>query len=184
MKKNGFTLIELIVSVSIISMVTGVFLANYSSANRRSDLTMTAQKMVADIRLAQNYALGLARYGLKDSGTVPLGGWGVHVDLLDPVYGNNKYIIFADDNGNGVYDTDENKVEFGSQVTVLPTNIVIESLTVGTKADITFLPPDPITTITGSVTTHRQIDIVLKDTKTNSIKTLRVNFLGLVEVIN
>ena len=179
MKKNGFTLIELIVSVSIIALVTGIFLANYSSANRRTDLTMTAQKMVADIRLAQNYALGLARYG---NSNVPAGGWGIHIDLLN--YGSNKYVVFADDNANYVYDADEANAAFGAQVTSLPNNIIISSLNVGTKADITFLPPDPITTITGSVTTHQQVDIVLKDVKTNSIKTIRVNYLGLAEVID
>jgi len=182
MKKSGFTLIELIVSVSIIAMVTGIFLANYSSANRRSDLIMTSQKLVSDIRMAQNYALGLTRYGLSGSTNVPLGGWGIHFDLQS--YGTNKYVIFADDNGNGVYDSGEDNISNGAQVTSLPTNISINSLSSGNKADITFLPPDPITTITGSSATSSQVDIILKDSKSNTIKTVRVNFLGLAEVID
>jgi len=182
MKKSGFTLVELIVSVAIIAMVTGIFLANYSSANRRSDLTMTAQKMVSDTRTAQNYALGLARYGFSGSSNVPTGGWGVHIDLQ--AYGNNKYVIFADDNQNGVYDNGEADIRYGAQVTTLPMNIIIDSVSSGTKADITFLPPDPVTTITGSVSTFKQVDIALKDTKTNSIKTVRINYLGLAEVID
>ena len=182
MKKSGFTLIELIVSVTIIALVTGIFLANYSSANRRSDLTMTAQKMVTDIRTAQNYALGLTRYGTSGSTNVPVGGWGVHLDLQN--YGASKYVIFADDDGDKIYDSGEDVISKGAQVTTLPNNITINSLTTGTKADITFLPPDPITTITGSTATSSQLDIVLKDNKTNAIKTVRVNFLGLVEVID
>lgn len=182
MKKTGFTLIELIVSVSIIAMVTSIFLANYSSANRRSDLTMTAQKLVTDIRLAQNYALGLARYGESGSINVPEGGWGVHIDLQS--YGTDKYVIFADDNFNYLYDNTEENISYGAQVTTLPNNIIINSLsTGGTKADITFLPPDPITTINGASST-KSVDIVLKDLKTNSIKTVRVNYLGLAEVID
>lgn len=182
MKKTGFTLIELIVSVSIISIVTAIFLANYNSANRRSDLTMTAQKMVTDIRMAQNYALGLARYGLSGSLNVPDGGWGVHLDLQN--YGNNRYLIFADDNGNQVFDSTEAEINYGAQITTLPNNIVIESLSSGNKADVTFLPPDPVTTITGAFSTFDQLDIVLKDLKTNSIKTVRINYLGLTEVID
>lgn len=182
-KKTGFTLIELIVSVSIIAMVTGIFLANYSSANRRTDLTMTAQKVVTDVRLAQNYALGLARYGASGSNNVPIGGWGVHIDLLN--YSTNRYVVFADDNGNGIYDIGEDDIARGAQVTILPINIKIDSTSVGTKADITFLPPDPVTTITNLVNnTNKQVDIVLKDTKTNSYKTVRINYLGLVEVID
>jgi len=186
MKKSGFTIIELIVSIGIIAMVTGIFLANYSSANRRTDLTMTAQKMVTDIRLAQNYALGLTRYGSSGSLNVPLGGWGVHFDLQN--YGNNKYVIFADDNGDKLYESGEDNLQYGAQVTVLPDNVVIDSIKLGpttsNKADITFLPPDPITTITGQSSSDSSVTIVLKDTKTNTVKTVRVNFLGLAEVID
>lgn len=181
MKKNGFTLIELIVSISIIGLVTGLFLANYSSANRRTDLTMTAQKMVADIHLAQNYALGLARYGTSSSTYVPAGGWGVRFDLN--TLGNNQYVIFADKDGNKKYDSGEAIEGFGAQATYLPTNISIYSLSVS-PANITFLPPDPITTIYNGVASSTSVDIVLRDAKTNSIKTVRVNFLGLVEVID
>jgi len=182
MKKSGFTLIELIVSVSIITIITGIFLANYSSANRRTDLTMTAQKLVSDIRLAQNYSLGLARYGSASSTNVPLGGWGIHFDIQN---NNKQYTVFADNDGDKLYEDTEADTSLGAQITTLPTNVIIDSLkTVGTKVDITFLPPDPITTITGSATTYKQVDIVLKDTKTNAIKTVRVNFLGLSEVID
>ncbi len=184
MKKSGFTLIELIVSVGIISMVTGIFLANYSSANRRTDLTMTAQKLVSDIRMAQNYALGLARYGNSGSTNVPPGGWGIHFDLQN--YGNNQYVIFADDDGNTIYGSGEADITHGAQVSSLPANISIYSLSTGNSADITFLPPDPITTITNisTMATSSQVDIVLRDLRTSAIKTVRINFLGLVEVIN
>src|SRR5574344_450266 len=182
MKKVGFSLIELIVSVSIIAFVTGIFFAKYSSSNRRSDLTMTAQKMVADIRMAQNYALGLARYGLSGSTNVPAGGWGVHIDPVN--YGNNKYVLFADDNGNQLFDDDEADVRYGAQVTTLPNNIIIESLSAGSKVDITFLPPNPVTTIRGPLSTFTVSNIILKDVKTNTTKTVRINYLGLAEVVN
>ncbi len=181
MKKTGFTLIELLVSVSIIAIVTGTFLANYNSANRRSDLTMTAQKMVTDIRLAQNYALGLARYGTSGSLNVPEGGWGININLQNS---NNSYLIFADDDGDQIFDSTEANVAYGAQITTLPSNIIINSLSSGSRADITFLPPDPITTIKGPVSNFNQVDIVLKDLRTNSIKTVRINYLGLVEVID
>lgn len=183
MKKLGFTLIELIVSVGIMSIITGIFLANYSSANRRSDLTMTAQKMVTDIRLAQNYALGLARYGVSGSTNVPLGGWGVHFSLIL----KDQYLIFADNDGNSIYNLNEDDLTKGAQITKLPNNIIIDSintLELDNNADVTFLPPDPITTITGSLATSSQVEIILKDIKTNALKTVRINFLGLAEVIN
>jgi len=182
MKKSGFTLIELIVSIGVISLVTGIFLANYSSANRRSDLTMTTQKMISDIHMAQNYSLGLTHYGSKDSINVPLGGWGIHFDLSNS---NQQYVIFADDDGDKIYSgSTEADVAKGADIITLPQNIVIDSISVGNKADITWLPPDPITTITGPLATYPQVDIVLKDKNTNTTKTVRLNFLGLAEVIN
>ncbi|MBU3664044.1 MAG: prepilin-type N-terminal cleavage/methylation domain-containing protein [Bacteroidetes bacterium] len=72
MKKKGFTVIELVVSIAIISMVTAIFLVNYRTVNRRSDLTMISQKVVTDIRMAQNYSLGLARYGENGSTNIPV----------------------------------------------------------------------------------------------------------------
>ena len=182
MKKNGYTLIELMVSIAIISMMTGIFLANYSSANRRTDLTMTAQKMVTDIRLAQNYALGLARYGTTGSTNVPLGGWGVHFSKSR----NDQYVVFADDNGDTLYSIGEDDLAKGAQITTLPTNVIIDSISTGNSADVTFTPPDPITSINNGVTvgTSTSVSIVLKDLRTNSIKTVKINFLGLTEVID
>lgn len=183
MKKSGFTLIELIVSIGVISLVTGIFLANYSSANRRSDLTMTTQKMISDIHMAQNYSLGLTNYGLKDSTNVPLGGWGIHFDLTND--GNQQYVIFADDDGDKLYSSStEANLAKGASIITLPRNIIIDSISTGNKTDITFLPPDPITTITGSLGTSTQADIVLKDQNTNTKKTVRINFLGLAEAID
>lgn len=183
MKKSGFTIIELIVSTAIIALVTGIFLANYSTANRRTDLTMTAQKLVSDIRVAQSYALGLARYGTQASNNVPVGGWGVHINLAS---GNDRYTIFADDNGDTYYNLGEAYDSLGGQTIYLPKNLIIQSLQVAstnsTKVNMTFLPPDPLTFINNGVASGTSAVIVLKDTRSNSIKTVRVNFLGLVEV--
>ena len=182
--RAGFTLIELVVSVSVIVMVTAIFLVNYKTTNQRTDLTMTAQKLVADIRTTQNYALGLARYGAPGSTNVPLGGWGLHFDL-NASGGNKQYTIFADDDGDKTYSGPAEAVpEKGAEIISLPSNIVIDSLSVGSKMDVTFLPPDPITTITGSLQNYPQADIVLRNTANNDTKTIRLNFLGLAEVIN
>ncbi len=183
MKKTGFTLVELLVSVSIIVMVTAIFLVNYSSANRRTDLTMTAQKLVSDIRMTQNYALGLARYGGK-YGAVPYGGWGIHFDLAS----SSKYTIFADIDSSKSYEAAEADLASGAQVITLPDNITIDSIKIPTdvdtsKLDITFLPPDPITTIMNqNLATSSEMIVTLKDAKTDSFKTISVNFLGLAEV--
>jgi len=183
-KQKGFTLIELIVSIGIITMMTVIFIANYRTSNKHTDLVMSAQTIVSDIHVAQNNALGLVKY----NGGVPAGGWGINFDQT-----KNYYTLFADLNAPGnlgymIYDPfSEGNITYGARQTNLSSNIAIASLKVGnnyvTNATVTFLPPDPTTNIYGNSATSTVLEIKIKDVNNaNSIKTIRVNFLGLAEV--
>ncbi len=185
--KPAFTLIEMIVSISMIVIVTALFIANYRSANKRTDLIMTAQNLVADIHLAQNNTLGLVKY----NDLVPPGGWGISFDV-----DKNYYTLFADldaPDSSGYMSMDEAteaRPEYGGRVTHLPAEIKISKLTLGdgtdvNAANVTFLPPDPRTNIFDTVTsTSSALKIELTEARNNSVKTVRVNFLGLVEVLD
>lgn len=185
--RPAFTLIEMVVSISMIAIVTALFIANYRSANKRTDLIMTAQNLVADIHLAQNDTLGLVKY----NNAVPAGGWGVSFDV-----DNNYYTLFADLDSPetaGYMSMDaatEARSEYGGRVTHLPADIKISKLTLagGTEVasgNVTFLPPDPRTNIFDTVTsTSTSLEIELTEGRNNTKKTVRVNFLGLVEVID
>ena len=183
--ETGFSLIELIVSLSIITLITVLFMANYKTSNRRTDLTMTAQKIVADIHLAQNNSLGLVKY----NGEVPAGGWGLSFDKT-----SGTYTMFADLNGPGTsgyldYDpSSEGNVNYGARVTTLSSGVAISSLKLGASyvegVNVTFLPPDPQTNISDAGATSTVLEIQIKETGGTNIKTIRVNFLGLAEVID
>lgn len=173
----GFTLIELMVSISIIAIMSGLFLTNYRSTSRTSGLKMTAQKLASDLRLAQNYSLGSKEY----KGEMPVGGWGVH---FNRVSSPNSYIIFADSNGNMHYDNGESDIDQGGLTISMPTGISIKEISAGSSidlVDITFLPPDPTTNIWDGVNTHNLVDIALSEENSSSVKTVEVNFFGLVE---
>ena len=184
-------------SIAIIVMITAIFVANYKTGNSRSDLIMTSQKLVADIHAAQNNTLGLVKYG----GVFPAGGWGLNFDMSNP----GQYIIFADlsqpysnepgqessaDYGSMMYNADqgEGDVEKGARIVTLPAGIVITSLVDDHKtldsANVTFLPPDPKTSIYDGSETSTSLTITLHDKRENTSKTIRVNFLGLAEVID
>lgn len=172
--QNGFTLVELIVSIFIVALMSGLFLANYHSANKRSELGMIKQKLASDIRLAQNYSLGSKTY---DGLNLPGGGWGAHFDLADPIH----YIIFADKaafgfpNGNQAYDAGE-----AIETKTLPDGISINALSPANVVDIVFFPPDPVTYVNGSAITGAQI--VLKEEMNNSTAVITVNSFGLIDV--
>jgi len=173
---GGFTLIELLVSTFIITLMSGIFIANYHSANSRSALTLAAQKLASDIRIAQSYSLGSLVFGVDN---IPQGGWGLYAADL-----NNSYIIFADDNGNYNYDLGEENSSQGGKIINLPSGILIDSIIINSLPEnyinLVFLPPDPIVYINSEISKNAQIRL----TDGSSNKTVKVNFFGLVEVMD
>lgn len=157
---------------------------------------MTAQTLVGNFHAAQNNTLGLVKYG----DGVPAGGWGIHLSKDNP----GQYILFADldrpasdepgdvhgaDLGFAHYDSeDEGDINQGARLVYLPAGVEISSIKsdIGTEfdsVDITFLPPDPRTYISADASSLDAVQISLKDTRENAVKVIRVNFLGLVEVV-
>jgi prepilin-type N-terminal cleavage/methylation domain-containing protein len=186
--KNGFTLLEMIISISVIALLSVLFITNYHSANKRTDLILAAQNLVADLHAAQNNALGLAEY----NGAVPAGGWGISLATS-----SRSYVLFADLEAPGVsgnlsYDpAAEGNVNYGARVTTLPANISISNLATAAVSstpavNATFLPPDPQTNIYNvtSGATSTSLEVTLKESLNNTVKTVRVNWLGLIEVID
>ncbi len=187
--KSGLTFVEMIVSVSIISFITAIFVTNYNATNKRTDIAMSSQALVSDIHQAQNNSLGLLKYGTE----VPAGGWGVYFDLTN----KNQYILFADldapgESGYRDYNIDEGDPNQGARIVPLSAQTEISGLRVYSgantdpveSASVTFLPPDPRTNIYSSGATSTALEIDIKELRSNTIKTIKVNFLGLAEVIN
>jgi prepilin-type N-terminal cleavage/methylation domain-containing protein len=56
----GFTLVEVLLSVVIIGIITGVSLPIYESFVRRNDLDITTQNLAATLRRAETYAKAAA----------------------------------------------------------------------------------------------------------------------------
>jgi prepilin-type N-terminal cleavage/methylation domain-containing protein len=186
MKRSGYTLIELIVSIAIIAMITAIFLVNYHSTTRRADLRLTAQRVVSDIRLTQNYALGLMSYGAVDNRVAPAGGWGIVFDS-----DSSEYSTFADITPNHLFDIGEAEADYGAIIHTLPANFIIEDIKVKQisgliisvpKVNIIFLPPDPKVFI-NALESNQEVELVLKDQTTEETKNIKINFLGLAEVL-
>ncbi len=186
--RSAFTIIEMVVSLSMISIVAALFIANYRTANKRTDLIMNAQNLVADLHLAQNNTLGLVKY----NGEVPAGGWGISFDV-----NQNYYTLFADLDAPGTSgylemdEATEALPAYGARKTYLPAGIFNTRLMTNgsldnAQANITFLPPDPRTNIyrVGAAATSSSLIIELQEGRNLSVKTVRVNFLGLIEVLD
>lgn len=120
---RGFTLIEVLLSVAIISLITGMSLPILASFNDRNDLDLTAQGIVSQLRRAQTYARGTN----GDS------QWGVHAQ-------NGGAVLFK----GSSYATRD--TSYDEPTTISPT------VTVTGLSEFLFAKLDGTPSTTGSVT--------------------------------
>ena len=179
-RHRGFTLVELLIVIGIISILTGMVLINFRPGQQQLTLQRAASKLAQDIRRTQEMAMS-ARECTDPTpcpaGGVPSGGYGIYFD--QDVAGN--YIIYADGGAtqnlrrDSVEDLETVFLEQGvSIISVTPTQIT-------RQLSINFKPPDPKTSFkdgAGNIQTYAQI-ILQADSKT---KTIMVNQVGQIEI--
>lgn len=100
MKKYGFTLIDLIVSIAIFGLITASVLVNFRAGSRGDSVRQSANITATMLRRAQTMTLS-GELLLDES--FPIGGYGIYFDSADP----DTLTLFADIDGNYVYDAGE-----------------------------------------------------------------------------
>jgi len=97
LKKSGFTIVEVLVSITIVTIIMTVILFNYGSFTDKLALSSAAQELAVTLRQAQTYGLSVKEVasspGNFDS------AYGVYFDLAD----QSKYYLFADVVPNKMY---------------------------------------------------------------------------------
>lgn len=168
---SGFTLVELLVSISIIAIISGLFLANYRGGEKSNQLNLSAQELASNFRLAQNHALGL----LDFEDATPY-GWGVNIDTQ-----NDYFVVFANLDGNYSFDDNEEYLRINLSKGVGFDSILVDE-TSSLDLNVVFTPPDPTTHINNSDASEEAV-ITLKN-QSGQTKAVSINFFGLVEVLN
>jgi len=107
-KWRGFTLIELMVTISIFTVITTVIIYENSKFNSSVLLTNLAYKIALTIRQAQVYGVSSKKVtvGGVTGGSAYQRGYGVHFNVNDPA-NKKKFVFFADANDNGKYNVGE-----------------------------------------------------------------------------
>lgn len=146
---RGFSIIELIVSLAIFGILTGLVMAKYGTFNQSVLLTNLAYDVALTIRTAQTYGLSV-RNPDQDASYSFNYAYGVHFNSAN----NKQFIFFVDRDNNGRYTVGSNEAISPSPYS-LKRGAVISSLCVDatscdpsqTDLNITFKRPDPVAII-------------------------------------
>ncbi len=165
--KTGVTLTELLVVISIITIISTIMVINFRAGEKGGELVRSAQLVVQGIRKAQSMALGSKenKHPTTDNWEVPEGSYGVYIALSSP----NQYIIFADffvadpDTENDQYNSGED-----IETVELEGGIIIEHIRYQpsngkpNKTNINFDPIDPLINLVPPMPPANEINITLK----------------------
>ncbi|MEK7124262.1 MAG: hypothetical protein AAB877_01065 [Patescibacteria group bacterium] len=187
--KNGFTIIELIIIIGLITILPAIVISNFSAIKLQFALSRASYKFAQDLRVAQNLALSSKPYIDANGQEQLIAGYGVYFDAnLNSAMGNKKYIIYADKNDLGNADsqyTAEDYVVSQIDFSLTEPGIIIKETAnpFGNTASVNFSPPNPITTIYSAGQSQTKIDIVFAiESDLEKTKTVSINTSGLVEV--
>ena len=165
--QKAFTIIEMLVVVTIFATISALVMANFHKFDKSSVLDGEADKLYSILRQAQILSLtGQTIAGQRYN-------YGVHFLKCSA---NCSYILFADLDGDNIYDSSPEE-KYGQGTYSLSKNIYIENLspiTVDDKLDIIFEAPLENTYFNNSQS-QETATIILKHSSSSLQKTISVN---------
>jgi prepilin-type N-terminal cleavage/methylation domain-containing protein len=160
MKKQGFTLIELMVTVTIMLIMTSIIFFNYNKFNDSTLLNSFAYDMSLTIRQAQIFGVAVREAGnnqvtpisTNSVGSNFVSPYGVHFDQAAGVL--SPFLLFVDSDKNRKFDNagDSTLQSYTFQRGIkLKDLVVVDAIGSHSVAtlDITFVRPDPEAVIRG-----------------------------------
>lgn len=190
---NGFTLLEIIVVIALITILTGIMWVDLRSGNSTLALHRSAQLVTQSIERAKTQSFA----GSPHEGTLSGGGYGAYF-----VKSSNSIILFADCDEDKEYDVSGGDA-FGCNTAtagnpydpeqagefLLEGGITVRAIKgiLGCSGDynemsITFLPPDPkVDFFTTFLTSCIEIEIQIENTD-GAFLSIFINKLGVMRI--
>jgi len=146
-RSSGFTIIELLVSISIFTILTGVILAKYNTYNTNAPFANASEDVVLALRQAQVYgAGGKGNTAVCTGGTAFECTYGVYFSTSALL--KNGITIFVDTNNDRMFtsgtDTTLERIAWGSAISVSSISCPGPVGTCGSAVTATFRRPDPL----------------------------------------
>ena len=183
---KGFTLVELMVVISITTIMSLLILPNFRLSEQQLSVKISAYRLAQDLRRAQEKAMS----SIKFNGQISAGGYGINF-VLD----SNTYILFADVNANGQYDGEGEKVEEIdiSSIKITPKYSYlyypnggdpIEMWASLSELSVIFVPPDPSVVIDSAETSYNDEYMVSLGYDSEITKSVKINGVGLIFIVD
>ncbi len=187
MKNKAFTLLEITVVITIITLLSTVFIVNYRGGEQNFALKRSAHLVARDLRRAEEMAMSAKEFQGSVPPSVPPGGYGVYFSS-----DSRSYILFADLDNEKDYDGLSEKIEEIFLEKGVKIKQVAALWMVWKQTSTVFTPPDPAITnqlygvsVDGtpfktSISTL-QVTLCL-ETDPSKTKTITVNKVGLIDI--
>ena len=180
---KGFTLIEMLVTVSLIIIITSATLLNFNSLGDAFDLDREVQSVAQDIKNAISMTMALEEYEGAPADRIV--AYGIRFINNSDEYERIVYFINPDDPTDGLTTSvlETVRIEKSKIVSIKTSQIGVSR----SEIVIVFVPPHPKTfigTIGSSWTSqydNAYIEIASKSDSTNT-RTINVNKYGRIEI--
>lgn len=169
---RGFTLVELLVTLSIFLVMTSVVLARYRSFSVNTDFVNTVEDIVLSLREAQVYG----------SASKAVEGGGCGGSVFDCAYGVNfvnggtSYVVFVDANVDGMYSSDE-----AVQANNFPSGITTTGIPPASPLNVVFKRPFPAAIINNDPI-NTSASITVSDSKSGKLQKITISSTGMISV--
>ncbi|MDO8261191.1 MAG: hypothetical protein Q7T50_06920 [Candidatus Magasanikbacteria bacterium] len=190
--RKGFSYAEIMTVVAIMMILSTITIANIRNTGNSSELFVSVQKVISDIRFVQNMSLSATEF----EGESPAGGWGLVFDKDKDffyIYADKANVVAGIDVIDHVClnDCDDTSEEFYKKID-LPAGTTIDRIYKVRRADnavidtqkmtITFEPPDPATHFceTDIDCDYDKVGIILINDNLDK-REIIINFFGLVD---
>lgn len=185
--KQGFTLVELMVSVAIFALMTSFLLAKYGKFNQSVLLTNLAYDVALTIRNAQSYGLNVRSVSAPGVAENFDTAYGVNFDMSR----STSFVFFSDNSKNGTYldpssqNISEYTIKRGSVISDICIYENGDVCTSNPNVNISFIRPNPDAIIKktngGGPYSSAQITLTATD---GSVKKIRVRSTGQIAITN
>lgn len=161
-KISGFTIIEMLVTIGVLTLLSGILIMYSKSGENASVLLRQGAKIVTDVNRVKNLAVTTATFtfseGDGEGETIHPCGYGVYFDSTSQP---NRYVIYA--GTSAICQDSEHKRPANDDSSDVESIDLATSITIDTKniESVFFLPPDP--TVSFNPSNIKEASITIKN---------------------